>query len=125
MNELQETGKIADEAASDGRHTIDNVVVPVVKEELEIQKRTVKSGRVRLNKTVQGRKVVVEEPSFQEEIHIDRVPIERFIDQPVGARQEGETLIMPVLEEVPVVIKRLKLKEELHVIKRRAGTPQS
>jgi hypothetical protein len=32
---------------------------------------------------------------------------------------EGETMIVPVIEEVPVVEKRLKLTEELRITKRR------
>jgi stress response protein YsnF len=32
-----------------------------------------------------------------------------------SARQEGDTLIIPVLEEVLVVEKRVRIKEEIHV----------
>jgi stress response protein YsnF len=85
----------------------------------------VETGRVRLNKTVSEQDVVVEEQRIQEEIHIERIPIDRFIDQPAAMRHDGDTLIIPVMEEVPVVVKRLKLKEELHVTKRRTATPQS
>jgi uncharacterized protein (TIGR02271 family) len=111
--------------ATERAHTGENIVVPVIKEELEIQKRTVETGRVRLNKTVSEQDVVVEEQRIQEEIHIERIPIDRFIDQPAAMRHDGDTLIIPVMEEVPVVVKRLKLKEELHVTKRRIAAPQS
>lgn len=32
-----------------------------------------------------------------------------------AARQEGNTLVVPVLEEVLIVDKRLSIKEEIHV----------
>jgi stress response protein YsnF len=41
------------------------------------------------------------------------------VDEPVPTRTEGETTIIPVMEEVLVVEKRLRLKEELHVTRRR------
>jgi stress response protein YsnF len=39
-------------------------------------------------------------------------------------RSEGNTLIIPLLEEVLVVEKRLLLKEELHLTKQRVETHQ-
>jgi stress response protein YsnF len=43
------------------------------------------------------------------------------------SRQEGETLIIPVLEEVLVVERRLRLKEEVRITRqqRTVHTPQS
>jgi uncharacterized protein (TIGR02271 family) len=35
------------------------------------------------------------------------------------AREEGDTLVIPVVEEELVVTKRLVLKEEIHLVKRR------
>jgi uncharacterized protein (TIGR02271 family) len=48
------------------------------------------------------------------------VPVNRPVDRPVPARYEGDTLIVPVFEETLVVEKRLVLKEELRITKRRA-----
>jgi stress response protein YsnF len=49
-----------------------------------------------------------------------------MIDGPVGIRQEGDTMIVPILEEVLVVEKRLMLKEELRIttMRRTASEPQ-
>jgi uncharacterized protein (TIGR02271 family) len=40
------------------------------------------------------------------------------VEAPVAARQEGDTLIIPVYEEILVVEKRLVLKEEIRITKR-------
>ena len=103
----------------------DSVVVPVVQEEVDVLTRKVETGRVRVKKTVHERDVMVDAPIVQEELNIERVPINRFIEEPVAVRYEGETVIIPVVEEVPVVVKRLRLKEEWHVTKRHITTPQS
>jgi len=95
------------------------VVVPVVAEEVEVGRRRVETGRVRVHKTVRTTEKVVDEPIVREEVEVERVPINRVIDAPVGPRQEGDTLIVPLLEEVLVVEKRLMLKEEVRITRRR------
>jgi uncharacterized protein (TIGR02271 family) len=100
-------------------------VVPIVEEELHIEKQKVETGRVRLTKTVQEREVLVTQPSMQEDIQIERVPVNRWLSEPASVRYEGDIMIIPVMEEVPVVEKRLRLKEELHVTKRQITTQRS
>jgi uncharacterized protein (TIGR02271 family) len=97
----------------------DSVVVPVMEEELRVGKRVVETGRVRIHKTVHEHEEVVDEPLMREEYDVERVPVDEFVDAPVGPRHEGETLIVPVLEEVLVVEKRLVVREELRITRRR------
>ncbi|MET0650110.1 MAG: YsnF/AvaK domain-containing protein [Pyrinomonadaceae bacterium] len=94
-------------------------VIPVMEEELRVGKRVVETGRVRVTKTVHEHEEVVDEPLMREEYDVERVRIDVFVDAPVGPRQEGETLIVPVLEEVLVVEKRLVVREELRITRRR------
>ncbi len=53
-----------------------------------------------------------------EEIEVRRVPVNRDLDAPVAVRYEGETMIVPVVEEVLIVKKQLRLKEEIHIIRK-------
>jgi uncharacterized protein (TIGR02271 family) len=103
------------------------MIMPVIVEELEVGKRKVETGRVRVTKTVRERVEVIDHPLLHEEVDIERVVINKLVDGPVPIRSEGDVTIIPVLEEVLVVEKRLMLKEELHIIKRRFETrdPQS
>jgi uncharacterized protein (TIGR02271 family) len=99
-----------------------SMVVPVIVEELEVGKRKVETGRVRVTKRIRESEELVDEPLLSEEVDIRRVPIGTLVDGPVPIRSEGDVTIIPVLEEVLVVEKRLILKEELHIIKRRFET---
>ncbi len=99
-------------------------VLPVIVEELEVQKRSRETGRVRITKRVHDQEVLIDEPLLRDEVVIEHVPINRFVEGPVSMRSEGDTLIIPLLEEVLVVEKRLLLKEELHLTKRRVETHQ-
>ena len=103
----------------------EDTVVPIVQEELHIGKQKVETGWVRLTKTVQEREVMVSEPSMQEDIQIERVPVNRWLTEPASVRYEGDIMIIPVMEEVPVVEKRLRLKEELRVTKRQITTQRT
>jgi len=94
-------------------------VIPVIEEEVEVSKRKVETGVTRITKKVHEREEVIDEPLLQEEVQVDRVPINRFVEGPVPVRQENDKTIVPVFEEVLVVEKRLLLKEELHISKRR------
>lgn len=94
------------------------LVVPVMVEELDVQKRQVTTGRVRISKVVREREELVDEPLLREEVIIERVAINRFVDAVIPVRYEGDTMIVSLLEEVPVVEKRLMLKEELRITRR-------
>ncbi len=96
----------------------EDIVIPVIAEDLAVYKRAKTTARVRITKQVSEREVDVDEPVYWEEVDVKRVPVNRFVEAPVEQRVEGDTLIIPVVEEVLVVSKRLKLVEELHVTKR-------
>jgi uncharacterized protein (TIGR02271 family) len=93
-------------------------VIPVIQEELDIQKHLVERGRIRLTKTVHEHEELVDEPLMHEEITVERVPVNLPVDTPPSVRYEGDTMIVPVVEEVLVVEKRLLVKEELRIAKR-------
>jgi hypothetical protein len=52
---------------------------------------------------------------FQDEYDIEHVPIGRILDAPVAQRQEGDTLVLPVVEEVLVYRRKLYLREEIRI----------
>jgi len=96
----------------------DSAVIPVVAEELQVGRRTVETGRVRLRKLVREEREVVDQPTLHEEVTVERVPINQIVEHAPAPRQEGDTIVFPVVEEVLVVERRLMLKEEVRVTKR-------
>jgi uncharacterized protein (TIGR02271 family) len=97
----------------------ERIVIPVAVEEVEVGKRIVETGRVRISKKVTEHEELIEEPVVHEQVEVTRVPVGTYIDQPAEVRYEGETMIIPVVREVLVVEKRLMLEEEIHVVRRR------
>jgi uncharacterized protein (TIGR02271 family) len=94
-------------------------IVPIVQEELVIDKQKRETGKVRVHKHVQTRQETVDEPGYIEELFFERVPVNKVIDAPQTSRYEGQTLVIPLIEEELVVQKRLVLREELRVTKKR------
>src|SRR5690349_10248851 len=97
----------------------DEVVVPVIEEEIDTGVRAVKTGSVRVDKKVEKRVRRVSAPMLHEDVEVRRVPINRVVDVAPKSRRQGNTVIVPVVEEELVVTKRLVLKEEIHLVKRR------
>jgi uncharacterized protein (TIGR02271 family) len=95
------------------------VVIPVIHERVEIGKREVETGRLRVQKRVSEEEQTVDEPLMADEIIIERVPINRFVEEPTPARMEGETTVVPLFEERIVLQKRLVLREEVRITRRR------
>lgn len=105
----------------------DSIRIPVVQEELRVGRRTVETGRgVRLHKTVTEEALRIDEALMRQELDIEHVPIDAWVDGALPERrQEGETLVIPVLEEVLVVQKRVRLKEEIRITARARQQPAS
>jgi uncharacterized protein (TIGR02271 family) len=103
-----------------GAEITDRIVVPLAIEELSVHKREVSTGLVRLQRRVVTREEVVDEPLMREDATVERVPVNRLVegDAPV-VRHEHGVLVIPVLEEVLIVEKRLMLTEEVRVTRRR------
>jgi uncharacterized protein (TIGR02271 family) len=84
-----------------GRATDDQAKVTLSEEELQVGKREVEAGRVRLRKVVNTEHQEVPVELRREDIEIERVPASNA-GAPAGAFQEGEIEI-PVMREEPVV----------------------
>lgn len=92
--------------------------LPITQEELHVGKRVVETGKgVRLRKTVSEEALTVDEDLMRQDLVVERVVIDRFVENNIAPQQryEGDTLVVPVLEEVLVVEKRLRLKEEIRI----------
>lgn len=92
-------------------------VVPVIEESLVVDKRVVDQGGYRIVKSVDVREEVVDEPLVAHTVDVERRIIGRLLPsmEVPASRQEGNTWIVSVVEEVLVTEKRLMLKEELHI----------
>jgi uncharacterized protein (TIGR02271 family) len=104
----------------------EQMVIPVLTEELNVHRERVLTGGVRVHKTVTERTETVNEPVLEEQVDVERVPVNQVVAEAPPVRYEGDTIVVPLLEEVMVVEKRLVLREEIRITKRseRVEKPQ-
>jgi uncharacterized protein (TIGR02271 family) len=110
------------EPSASGASGNSTITLPVYQEELHIGTRSVETGRgVRVNKSVTEHPYQIEQTLLHDEVVVKHVAVDRIVslaDAP-ASRYEGETLIVPVLEEVLVIERRIRIKEEIHIIKKK------
>jgi len=87
--------------------------LPLHEEVARILRRRRVSG-VRVAVTTVEEAQAVEAVLHHRRAEVERVPVGREVEAPPPIRQEGDTLVVPVLEERLVVVRRLVLTEEIH-----------
>jgi len=90
-------------------------VVPIIEERLQVGRRIVETGQVRISLTTETVEDVIRQALVTRTAEVERVPIGREVSEAPQTRQEGDVLIIPVVEEILVVERRLVLKEEIRL----------
>jgi len=93
-------------------------VIPLAEETIAISKRQVELGQVRVSLTTDVEQMIARETLRGRRVEVERVAVGRTLaegEAPPQTREDGETLIIPVVEEMAVVVKRLILREEVRL----------
>ena len=104
---------------------VEEVRIPVVEERVAIDK-IIREGRsVTVTTTPVVDEHTVSEQVTRETVSTRRVPVDRVVDAVPETIVDGDTTIIPVVEERLVVTKELVLKEEIHLTRTRTTETQS
>lgn len=88
----------------------------MIHETIRLDSKVVETGSVRVIKEVHEETIRVPLLSRQDEYHVERVSINRYVDEPPPTvRHEGDTTIFTVVVEEAVIQKRLKVVEEVRI----------
>jgi uncharacterized protein (TIGR02271 family) len=93
----------------------DESVMRLAAEELSVDKAEVVTGRVRVSTVTHEHEELVDELLAHERVEVERTPVGEQIASMPEIRTEGDVTIIPIVEEVLVVERRLVLKEEVRV----------
>ena len=91
-------------------------------EDLSVSRRRVDGDTVRLAIVTGETGHAIDEKLVEERIEVSRVPIGRPVESAPPDRQEGDTTIISVMEEVLVVKRQLVVKEEVRIKRIRVET---
>ena len=84
-------------------------------EQAEVTRQIRLTGRVSVSTVTTMREELVDELLTSENAEIERVSIRQFVDEIPAVREEGDMIVVPLVEEVVVVERRLVLKEEIRI----------
>jgi stress response protein YsnF len=99
---------------TDGGQT-DAIQIAAVQEELQVAVKTTETGAIRIHKIVHEEMQPMPVTLRSQTVEVKRFAINRPVEEKFEPRQEGDTLIIPVFEYVPIITMQLTLKEEVHV----------
>jgi stress response protein YsnF len=94
------------------------VVIPLAEEAVSVTKREVDTGRVQVALTTGIETVIARETLRGRRVEVERVPVGRTLAEGEAApvsHEEGDTLVIPIVEETAVVVKRLVVREEVRL----------
>jgi stress response protein YsnF len=89
---------------SDETPRTEEMVIPLAEESVSVSRREVETGQVRVALSTDSETVIARETLRGCKIEIERVPVNQTLPDGEPApqsRQEGDTLVIPVVEEKP------------------------
>jgi stress response protein YsnF len=92
-----------------------DATVPLHTEDIAVSRRQVAGDTVQVSVVTREQPRRVDEDLTHERVEIERVAIGRPVDAVPPIREEGDTTVLPVVEEIVVVERRLILKEEVRI----------
>lgn len=91
------------------------IKIPLFEEQFSVSKRVVPTSRVQVSRVTHNHEQLIDELLNQEQIEIDKVPVNKPVDAMPSVRQEEDVIVIPIVEEVVRVERYLLLKEEVRI----------
>jgi stress response protein YsnF len=88
-------------------------VIPLREEAIQVHKEVVTTGTVAIDVRTIIQPTEVDMSTTSKQVGVDIVSINQYVDTAPATRTEGDTIIIPVVEEV--MVKRFYVKEEVRV----------
>jgi hypothetical protein len=89
--------------------------IEVAEERVRVTTRPVAHGAVQVHLTTEEVEETVRATLRGRRATVERVPMDRELTEAPAVRQEGDVVVVPVVEEILVVERRLRLREEIHL----------
>ena len=100
-----------------------DVTLKLAEEQIELTKQKVVDGRVRVTRSTTEHDEVINTLLNKEKVEVEHVAKAQHIESMPEIREENGVLIVPVVEEEIVVVRKLVLKEEIHIRKVQETVP--
>ncbi len=102
-----------------------DIVIPKIQENLEVGKRTVESGGVRVRSRIVETPVEEQVQLWQEHVNVERTPVNRPLSDTDRTDFKDQDIELIEHTEVPVVSKQARVVEEIKISKTGSATTQT
>lgn len=90
--------------------------IQLLKEEISVGKK-IETEKFIFEKKVESTTQSIPVDLISQAVEVQRVPMDKEVQEYPATRVEGNTTIISVVKEVPVITKKLILVEEIHITK--------
>jgi stress response protein YsnF len=94
----------------------------LIEETASVRAESAVTGRVRVSTHTEIHEEIARATLAGETVEVTRVPVDRQVASAPEVRTEGDVTIVPVVEEMLFVERRLVLREEIHIRRRPTET---
>ena len=91
--------------------------IPLYEEQLDVAKAEAVTDRLQVTTHIDERAVMIEDSIERGHLTVERVSVDRAVARAPEPRQDGDTLVVSVVEERLVIEKHLFVIEELRIIR--------
>jgi uncharacterized protein (TIGR02271 family) len=95
----------------------DDIILQLQAESVDVSKRQVVTGRVRVSVETKTSQRTVTEDLLRQTVDVERILIGTVTDTMPEPREEGDVLIIPIVEEV--LVRRFLVREEVRIRRNR------
>jgi uncharacterized protein (TIGR02271 family) len=93
----------------------ETLTIPLLEEQVQVDTHVVELGYVQIRKKVDEFLDERTVPLRFQEVEVERVPIDRVVPEMIDPDMDGDTYVVPVIEEEVIVTRQLRLREELRI----------
>jgi uncharacterized protein (TIGR02271 family) len=94
---------------------VQETIIPLYEEAVSVTRRKVERGRYRIDVRVVERDQSIEQTLDRQDVEVERIAVGRVVETAPEIRQDGDVMIIPIVEEEVVLVTRLVLREEIHI----------
>ncbi|WP_299656677.1 DUF2382 domain-containing protein, partial [uncultured Jannaschia sp.] len=85
--------------------------VPIAQERLKVSRQETERVAATIRLRTREEEVPVRETLRRDQVDVERLSVDRIVDEPPAMREEGDVTIIPIVEEV--MVRRYRIVEEL------------
>ena len=90
-------------------------VTTLVEEEVAVSKHVVPTRRIQISRLTRQHEQLVDELLTREHVEIERIPIGKPVDVMPSVREEQDSIVIPVVDEILTIERQLILREEVRI----------